>query len=610
MPLHPMDPDASAAPEESDPLDPGSDTHPEDYISELGFDDFNLSPPVRRALAERGYIHPTPVQAKVYQPAMEGRDLIVRSKTGTGKTAAFGLPLLEMTPEGEKNVRALVLCPTRELALQVASEISDLGKYKGVAVATIYGGASMKVQQDALEKGSPIVVGTPGRVYDHIRRKTLKLGACRQVVLDEADEMLSQGFYEEVTRILDCLPKDRQVLLFSATVPPDIQNLIGRYTRTPQTFLLSGDVLTVEHIKHVRYDLSDAYPKPRNLIYVLEMEEPENAIIFCNTRDDTSLVTAVLNRNGFDAELLNGELPQRERERVMNKIKRGEVAFMVATDIAARGIDISDLGYVINYSLPEDPAVYLHRVGRTGRIGKKGTALNLVSGRELSTLTTLEKKYGIAFETRTMPSPEEALKLWTDRHVREIREGAAGSVFEGLLPLAGQIRQRTDADDLIAFLLRYFFTHHRMDRLQSARAGEATAMLPSPPMAPAPRRPMPSARERDKSPRERVRRKPVEGERDEKKAKPASESSKEAGALSPARQRLWLSLGSTDGFDNAGLLAGLESLGIAPSKVLKADVRTTYSYLMVAEENVAAFEELNGKAIGGKSIKIERAKKR
>ncbi|HEX9506996.1 MAG TPA: DEAD/DEAH box helicase, partial [Myxococcales bacterium] len=166
-----MNPDVSAAPEEQgDPLDPKSETHAEDYISDIGFDDFNLSPPVRRALAERGYVHPTPVQAKVYLPAMEGRDLIVRSKTGTGKTAAFGLPLLEMTPDGEKNVRALVLCPTRELALQVASEIADLGKYKGVAVATIYGGASMKVQQAALEKGSPIVVGTPGRVYDHIRR--------------------------------------------------------------------------------------------------------------------------------------------------------------------------------------------------------------------------------------------------------------------------------------------------------------------------------------------------------------------------------------------------------------------------------------------------------
>ena len=186
---------------------------------------------------------------------------------------------------------------------------------------------------------------------------------------------------------------------------------------------MSGDVFTVDHIHHIRYDLSDQYPKPRNLVYVLEIEQPQNAIIFCNTRDDTSLVTAVLNRNGFDAETLNGDLPQKERERVMAKVKRGELDFMVATDIAARGIDISGLGHVINYSLPEDPASYLHRVGRTCRIGNKGVAINLTSGKELMTLTTLEKRRaGIHFEAKLMPSPDEALRMWTDRHVREIRE--------------------------------------------------------------------------------------------------------------------------------------------------------------------------------------------
>src|SRR5439155_16742577 len=199
---------------------------------------------------ERGYVHPTPVQAKAYAPVMEGRDLIVRSKTGTGKTAAFGLPMLEKIAPGERTVRALVLCPTRELALQVAAEIADLGKYRDVKVTAIYGGASMKEQESALEFGSAIVVGTPGRVYDHIRRKNLDLSAVRFGVLDEADEMLNQGFYEEVTRILDHLPKDRQVLLFSATVPVDIQNLIAKYTTNAETLLLPGDVLTVEHIQH------------------------------------------------------------------------------------------------------------------------------------------------------------------------------------------------------------------------------------------------------------------------------------------------------------------------------------------------------------------------
>jgi ATP-dependent RNA helicase DeaD len=577
---------------------------PTDYVADVSFDDLKISEPLRRAIAERGYLHPTPVQAKAFQPVLEGRDLIVRSKTGTGKTAAFGIPLLERLPDGEKQVKVLVLCPTRELALQVATEISSLAKYRKLSVAAIYGGAPMRAQETALEEGAAIVVGTPGRVYDHIRRKNLKLEACAHAVLDEADEMLNQGFYEEVTRILNCLPDDRQVLLFSATVPPDIQNLITRYTTDAETLLLSGDVFTVEHIHHVRYDVSDEYPKPRNLIYVLEMEEPENAIIFCNTRDDTELVTAVLNRNGFDAELLNGDLPQKERERVMAKVKRGEVAFMVATDIAARGIDISDLGHVLNYSLPEDPAVYLHRVGRTGRIGKKGTAINLVSGRELTTFSTLEKKYGITFEKRQMPTPEEALALWTEHHVREIRDGAAGAVYEGYFALAGQLKGRPDADDLIAFLLKYFFTHHRMERAQgTVERRDPPASRPSTERA---------ARERGGREREpREGRERAKGrERTRERPPPARERKPEEAALPSGQARVWINVGKMDGASAEALRAGLEEQGAPAGKLVRVELRGTYSYLVVADPDVAAFEALNGKALQGKSLKIERAKRR
>jgi ATP-dependent RNA helicase DeaD len=593
---------------------PPSADGPQDYVADIGFDDLPISPEVRRALAERGYRHPTPVQAKAFAPALAGRDLIVRSKTGTGKTAAFGLPLFERIDPADREVRALVLCPTRELALQVAAELGDLGKYKGIKVTAIYGGASMKAQEDALESGVHIVVGTPGRVYDHIRRKNLRLEGCRHVVLDEADEMLNQGFYEEVTRILDYLPEGRQVMLFSATVPPDIQRLIAKYTTAPEALLLSGDVLTVDHIHHIRYDVTDAYPKPRNLIYVLEMEEPDNAIIFCNTRDDTALVTAVLNRTGFDAELLNGDLPQSERERVMAKVKRGEVAFMVATDIAARGIDISDLQYVINYSLPEDPAVYLHRVGRTGRIGKKGVALNLVSGRELGTLSALEKKYGIVFEKRQMPSPEEALKLWTERHVRDIKEAASSSVYEGYLALAGALKGRPDADDLIGFLLKSFFHHLRIDKAQATLAAERAAGLPPREV----KRERPARAERgertDRSARGTVSRR----ERPPRRDRPTSEApedSQEAPrrprtAEAPGQVRLWLNLGSADGLDEGGLRNALEAMGAPVGKVVRVEVRPTYAYAFVAEADAAALEKLNGKTHAGKELKIERARRR
>ena len=621
--------DVPVPPEAAPAADTAAPERPSEYLAEVGFEDLALSPEIRRALVDRGYTHPTPVQAQAFDPVMQGKDLIVRSKTGTGKTAAFGLPLLEKMDPTDKAVRALVLCPTRELALQVAAELSDLAKHKGVRVTAIYGGASMQDQEDALESGSPIVVGTPGRIWDHIRRKNLKLQGCRHVVLDEADEMLNQGFYEEVTRILDQLPRDRQVLLFSATVPPEIQNLISQYTTSPEMLMLSGDVLTVDHIHHVRYDVTDAYPKPRNLIYVLEMEEPDNAIVFCNTRDDTALVTAVLNRNGFDAELLNGDLPQKERERVMAKVKRGEVAFMVATDIAARGIDISDLRYVINYSLPEDPAVYLHRVGRTGRIGKKGTAINLISGRELGTFTVLEKKYGIRFEKREMPAPEEAMRMWTERHVREIQSSAAGSVYEGYLGLAGALRQRPDADDNIAFLLKFFFGHLRMEKAQAAAAAEGAPARP-------PRerertrgdRPRREERERgersgrgERAPREerssgqrerRERReRPPRRDRPEEAAGEGATQARTPGESgAPGQVRLWINIGSAEGLDAAGITAALEGLGAPAGKLLRLDVRPTYSYGFVAEEDAAGFEKLNGQMRGEKALRLERARRR
>ena len=445
---------------------------PSDYVADGSFDEMNLSDAVRRAVAEHGYTKPTPVQARTFRPVRDGKDVIVRSKTGTGKTAAFVIPMLERIPDARRKVSALVMCPTRELAIQVAEEFEALARHRDLSVVCIYGGASMGDQLDKLAKGAEIVVGTPGRIYDHLRRKTLVLEECLVSVLDEADEMLNMGFFEEVTRILDHLPQTCQQLLFSATVPADIQQIIREYLTEPETILLSGDEYRVDNIHNVLYHTVDAYPKPRNLLYMIETEEPESAIVFCNTRSDTGLVTAVLNRNGYDAELLNGELPQKERERVMAKVKKGEVRFMVATDIAARGIDISDLSHVVNYSLPEDPSVFLHRVGRTGRIGKKGTSLSLVSGAEIMTLSALQKKFGIAFEERTLPTPEEAKGRWTERHVAELKEAMSASIFEAYIPLAQQLRGRPDGEYLTAFALKYFFTHHRIEKMTDLQKAE------------------------------------------------------------------------------------------------------------------------------------------
>ncbi len=610
-----------------------------DYVSDVTFAELPLSDEIKRSIADRGYVHPTPVQAQAIPKVIEGKDLIVRSKTGTGKTAAFSIPVLERLPAGSRKPLALVLTPTRELAVQVAEEATQLGKHKDLRVAAIYGGAPMGAQVKALEDGAEFIVGTPGRVYDHIRRGTLDLSGAMVAVLDEADEMLSMGFFEEVTRILDKLPKDRQTLLFSATVPPDIERLIRKYLRDPETLLLSGDVYTVEGINHVAYKMVEDYPKPRNLLYLLELENPESAIIFANTRDDTALVTAVLNRNGYDAELLNGDLPQKERERVMAKMKRGEVRFMVATDIAARGIDISDLAHVINYSLPEDPAVYLHRVGRTGRIGKSGTAISLVGGREYLTRATLEKQFNIQFEERKLPTADEARKLWTERHVAELREGMGASVFEAYIPLAQELKKRTDGEFLIAYALKYFFNPRRIEKVQEkarAEAAEATREE-APPRRREERR---ERGERDRGPRRERRER---GDRAERRERPKAITGEEGELAStlpvphvrptgnveepagppteeleaeerePREDRgakLWVSLGADDGLDTAGVKAALSARGGADAeKVKHIDVRPAHSFVYVERDALDAFLAANGKMRGEKEVKVERARR-
>jgi ATP-dependent RNA helicase DeaD len=593
---------------------------PSDYVALSSFDELPLSPETRASIAAKGYTRPTPVQAAALRPTLAGRDVIVRSKTGTGKTAAFGIPIAEMVDANAGYVQAIVLCNTRELAIQVAGELSDLGKEKNVKVATIYGGSSMDRQLQALAEGAAVVVGTPGRVIDLLNRKTLRLDRTKLAVLDEADEMLGVGFLEDVMRILGHLPSPHQTLLFSATLTPDIEDLIKKHLKNPETILLSGDVFTVEGIRNIHYFAQDAYPKPRNLLYMLQLENPESAIIFCNTRDDVNLVATVLNRNGFDADKLSGELAQSERERVMARIKRGEVSFMVATDIAARGIDISDLTHVVNYSLPEDPSVYLHRVGRTGRIGKTGTALSLVRGPELVTLTALQKRFGIQFEEKKLPTPDEAHKMWVDTHLTEIRSALGSQVFDAYVPLAQDLKHREGGELLIAFALKYFFVHHRMEKMAVPRQEDDVRQV----------------EQKKKEMKERLK------ERREERARPVLEGGSApsgAGTQRPAPterkpgkpaetppevrpnraetppevrpNRIYVGLGTAGGLDEAGLRAALVTLtGVAPEAIQKVDQLPTHSYIDVDPAAVEAVVAANGKAFFGKPVKIEVARPR
>jgi ATP-dependent RNA helicase DeaD len=369
------------------------------------FDDLGLHPDIKLALDDMGYFQPTPVQTAVFGPVSAGKDLLVQSRTGTGKTTAFGLPTLSKLVPTQRSPQALILAPTRELALQVARELTAIGKHRGIIVEAIYGGAPIGKQITNLKNGVHVVVGTPGRVLDHIGRRTLDTKNITTFVIDECDEMLSMGFLEDIERVVSHLPEKKQTLLFSATMPDEVSRYARRHMVAPEQISLSRDQMTVSDIHHAYYIVS-GIARSRDLLKVIFAEEPESAIIFCNMRDETTMVAKFLQKQGLDAEPLSSDLSQADRERVMGRMKQKNLRFLCATDVAARGIDISNLSHVINYSVPESPEVYVHRTGRTGRAGKKGTAISLVGPRELGNFRYVRLTFGIKPEERVLPKDD------------------------------------------------------------------------------------------------------------------------------------------------------------------------------------------------------------
>jgi ATP-dependent RNA helicase DeaD len=423
--------------------------------AEPTFDVLALGPEVRRAIDAMGYKHPTPVQIAVYEPAAEGRSLVVQARTGTGKTAAFGLPIVDrLIRPSAKQVQGLVLCPTRELALQVSREVEQIGQFKGIHVAAIYGGSSMTRQIEALDAGAQLVVGTPGRVLDHLRQKTLDPSGIRILVLDEADEMLSMGFAKELNSILEMLPKTRQGLFFSATLPPDIERLARKHLRETELITLSSDQVGALEVDHYVY-VMQAVDKVGQLVRIIEVEDPESAIVFCNTRDETQRVAEALKARGFDADWLNGDLPQSDRERVMSATREGRLRFLVATDVAARGIDISHLTHVINYDFPETAEQYVHRTGRTGRAGRTGTAIALVGPKDIGNLYLLRLTYKIRPIEKQLPSAGE-VKTRAEMDLLQLFVDA----FRGRVPhpddlsLARRLLTHPDSERIVSGLLR------------------------------------------------------------------------------------------------------------------------------------------------------------
>ncbi|MDB4994329.1 MAG: DEAD-box ATP-dependent helicase CshA, partial [Myxococcaceae bacterium] len=401
--------------------------------------------------------HPTPVQLSVYEPACRGKNLVVQARTGTGKTAAFGLPIIDkLVRGGLPKVQALILTPTRELALQVSRELVQLAQFRGTKVMAIYGGAPMGKQIDELAAGAQIVVGTPGRVLDHLRRGTLDPSNIRIFVLDEADEMLSMGFAKELHSIVETLPKERQGLFFSATIPPDIERMAISQLKDPEFVTLSSDqigALSIDHFIYMR-GLGD---KRKDLVRILEVENPESAIVFCNTKDETERVAEALQNKGYAADWLNGDLEQSQRERVMAATREGKVRFLVCTDVAARGIDISHLTHVINADFPESAEQYVHRTGRTGRAGKTGMAISLVGPKDIGNLYILRLTYKIRPIEKQLPNAADIKTRSEHDLVATFAEAFGKSVpHPDDLALTRRLLTHVDSEQIIAGLLRTY----------------------------------------------------------------------------------------------------------------------------------------------------------
>src|SRR5688500_5675220 len=367
-------------------------------FAELGLDE-----QIVQAVTELGYEEPTPIQEQTIRLLLDGSDVIAQAQTGTGKTAAFALPILEKLDPAVRSPQALILTPTRELAVQVAEAFQSYSKYRRVSILPVYGGQPIDRQLRALERGVQVVVGTPGRVLDHIRRKTLKLADVRIVVLDEADEMLNMGFIEDIETILKETAEGRQTALFSATMPGPIASLAKKYIRDAKRIKIEAEHLTVDQIRQMYYEVGRR-DKFEMLARILDYEQPTSALIFCRTKLEVDSLGQRLNARGYAAETLHGDLNQMQRDRVMGRFRANQIELLIATDVAARGLDVEQISHVINYDMPHDSESYVHRIGRTGRAGRTGIAISLVVPRERYLLQMIQRSTGATIHKMRLPT--------------------------------------------------------------------------------------------------------------------------------------------------------------------------------------------------------------
>ena len=437
----------------------------------IRFDELQLDERILRAVTDMGFEATTPIQAQAIPVQLEGRDVIGQAQTGTGKTAAFGIPLLQKINPKSRKLQAIALCPTRELAIQVAEEVRRLAQHmKGIKVLPIYGGQDIVRQIRGLREGVQIVIGTPGRVMDHMRRETMKCDNVQTVILDEADEMLNMGFLEDMETILTQLPEDRQTVMFSATMPMEIQEIARKFQQNPVNVKVVKKELTVPKVTQYYYEV-----KPKTKVEVmcrlLDMYAPKLSVAFCNTKKQVDELVQELQGRGYFAEGLHGDLKQEQRDRVMNSFRNGATEILVATDVAARGIDVDDVGAVFNYDIPQDDEYYVHRIGRTGRAGKGGIAFSFVVGKEVYKLRDIQRYCKTRIIPQAIPSLDDITAIKAEKIMEQVKEVLSETDLSSMVHIIEQKLMEEDYTslDVAAALLKLSMGEENEDIAESGR---------------------------------------------------------------------------------------------------------------------------------------------
>lgn len=399
-------------------------------MDKLKFTELNLSSDILKAVADMGFEETTPIQSLAIPKMLEGIDIIGQAQTGTGKTAAFGVPILEKVLPKEKKVQALIMCPTRELAIQVAEELKSLSKYKrGINIVPVYGGQPIVRQMSALNKGAHVVIGTPGRIIDHIERKTIKLNDTKIVVLDEADEMLDMGFRDDIELILGNLPEQKQTAFFSATMPREFLALTKKYQKNPVNIKVVHEKLTVPQTEQIYCEVRE-HQKVEALARFIDMADAKLSLVFCNTKKRVDEVAAQLQIRGYSADAIHGDMNQTQRDRVMDKFRNNKIEILVATDVAARGIDVDDVEAVFNFDIPQDIESYVHRIGRTGRAGRSGKAYSLVAGKDIYKIRDIQRYTKVNIRRMPVPSLADVENIRVSSFMEKLKETLKKNTFE------------------------------------------------------------------------------------------------------------------------------------------------------------------------------------